>query len=137
MVSDPAERLRGRAPELEPGGDRDPGRLLFRQLGDVTTRALDQQCAPSWVAPEQPHCPFTGPELERVGLLVGFVVLRRPHFQDRAFARRSDIRVTSERERLTELHAPLRRDLARDPLERDEIRKVVAQLSRSMTMAIP
>ena len=137
VVSDPAERLRCRAPQLEPGGDRDSGRLLFRQIGDVSARALDQQRAPEPISPQQPDGAVAGPELERLPFFVGLVVLGRPHFQHPVFAGRGDVRVARERERLAQLHSPLRRHLARDPLERDEIRKVVAQRNRSTIIAIP
>ena len=76
-------------------------------------------------------------EVERVGLVVRLVVLRRGHLQHRVVPDRGHERVAREREPLADLDAPLLRDLTRDALERGEVGTVVAQLNRSTNIAMP
>jgi hypothetical protein len=88
-------------------------------------------------APQQADGSVTAPELERLGLLVRLVVLRRRHLQHGITAGRRHERIPRECKRLAELNAPLGGDLPRDPLEQRDVGTVVAQLSRSTTMAMP
>ena len=83
VIADPAERLRGRTPELQANLDCDRRCLVLGQLRDVGAGpgTLEQQHAPGTVAPQQAHGAVPVPELERVGLLVGLVVLGRCHLQ--------------------------------------------------------
>ena len=102
-----------------------------------SARALDQERTARAVAPKQAHRALAGPELERVCFLVRLVVLRRRHLQHGALARGRYVGVPGERVGLAELLPPVGRHLPRDPLERDLVRKVLAQRSRSTTMAMP
>ena len=61
------------------------------------------------------------PELERIGLLVGLVVLGRCHLQYCIVACRGHVRVTRQRKRRPELDAPCGGDLLRDRRERLEV----------------
>ena len=112
---------RGRPPELEP--DRRPRsrRLRVGQPADVARAgALDQQRPSRRVAAEEPHRAVAGPVLERVGLLVGLVVLAATFRTAPSPA--GATRVARERERLARGRLPTPPRPPGDRLERGEVR---------------
>ena len=141
VVADPPERRAGRTPETRAQVDGDGGRGLLGQLGEIAPRAgaLEQQCPPRSVAPDEPYGAVATPQLERVRLLVGLVVVRRRHLQDGIGSGRRDERVAGQRERRAERHAPLIGDLGRDSRQAPEIcagvRRAVSRPAASRYLA--
>ena len=126
-VADPAERRRRRSPEPPSDVDGDRRRLrrpaspAMSSPGRARSTSSARRIA---VATQQPHGAVARPQLERVRLLVGLVVLGRRHLEHGVVARRGDIRIAGECKRLAELDLPLGGDLARHCRERGDVRPV-------------
>ena len=116
-IADPPEWApsRGRSPELPRRSDGDAHRLVFRAARGVVarTRALDEHRAACAIVPQQSHGAVTGQQGQRVGFVIGLVVLDRYDFQDRLIAGERDVREAACGDHLAQLDVPLCRDLVR------------------------